>query len=228
VLAETGLIGLVFLLALPLAAVVAVIRGWRALAPEARRPASALLAAAAVLLGQSTVDWLWQIPAMAALGLTCLALGVAVVSAPETADPPAPARLPLRIAGVLVPLLAAFVIGAIYLSDLDVRLARADKTSSPQSQLASARSAERLNPFALPPHYLQASALESLGRRPAARRELVAALDREPHNFVTMALLGDLEVRAGRPRVARTWYRRALALNPIDVGLRQLAGRPPG
>jgi hypothetical protein len=42
---------------------------------------------------------------------------------------------------------------------------------------------------------------------------------------VTMALLGDLETRARRPRVARSWYRRALALNPIDVGLRQLAAR---
>ena len=40
-----------------------------------------------------------------------------------------------------------------------------------------------------------------------------------------MALLGDLETRAGRPQAARTWYRRALALNPIDVGLRQLAER---
>ena len=226
VLAETGLVGLLLLLALPFAAVVAVARGWRALPPAARRPASALLAAAAVLLGQSTVDWLWQIPAMAGLGLTCLALGVAVASAPEVADAPPRGRLPLRVAGILVPLLAALLIGAIYLSDLNVRLARADKTSSPQSQLDSARSAERLNPFALAPRYLQASALESLGRRPAARSELLAALDREPRNFVTMALLGDLEVRAGRPQAARAWYRRALALNPIDVGLRELAGRP--
>ena len=93
------------------------------------------------------------------------------------------------------------------------------------SSSTSARSAERLNPLALPPRYLQASALESLGRRPAARRELLAALDREPKNFVTMALLGDLETRAGRPSRARAWYRRALALNPIDVGLRQLAAR---
>ena len=226
VLAETGLIGLLLLLALPIAAVVAVARGWKALAPEARRPAAALLASAAVLLGQSTVDWLWQIPAMAGLGLTCLALGVAVVRAPDAAAAPATTALPLRVGRILVPLLAAALIAAIYLSDLDVRLARADRTSSPRSQLGSARSAERLNPFALPPRYLQASALESLGRRPAARRALLAALDREPKNFVTMALLGDLETRAGRPKVARRWYRRALALNPIDVGLRKLAAEP--
>jgi hypothetical protein len=38
-----------------------------------------------------------------------------------------------------------------------------------------------------------------------------------------MALLGDLETRAGRDRAARTWFRRALAANPRDVGLRELA-----
>jgi O-Antigen ligase len=224
VLAETGLVGLLLLLAMPVAAFVAVVRGWRALPPPARRPASALLATAAVMLGQSTVDWLWQIPAMAGLGLICLALGVAIVSAPETAPALAKPRLPLRIVAIAVPALAALLVGAIYLSDLDVRLARADRAGTPQQQLKTARTAQRLNPLALPPRYLQAGALESLGRREAARKELLAALDREPKNFVTMALLGDLEVRAGHPGRARIWYRRALKLNPIDVGLRKLAG----
>ena len=38
-----------------------------------------------------------------------------------------------------------------------------------------------------------------------------------------MGLLGDLEVPRGEAAVARTWYRRALALNPGDTGLQQLA-----
>ena len=73
------------------------------------------------------------------------------------------------------------------------------------------------------PHYLQASVLEDLGRTPAARAELREALEQEPRNFVTYALLGDLELRAGRPAAARRQYRRALALNPRDVGLRKLS-----
>jgi tetratricopeptide (TPR) repeat protein len=177
------------------------------------------------MLGQSTVDWLWQIPAMAGLGLLCLALGVAVVTAPEAAAAPVRAKLPWRIAAIAVPALSALLVAAIYLSDLNVRLARADRTAAPREQLATARTAERLNPLALAPRYLQAGALESLGRRDEAREELLAALVREPGNFVTMALLGDLEVRAGRPARARAWYRRALRLNPLDVGLQRLAGR---
>jgi hypothetical protein len=47
----------------------------------------------------------------------------------------------------------------------------------------------------------------------------------EPENFATMGLLGDLETRAGDRAAARAWYRRALALNPRDIGLRELAAR---
>ena len=75
------------------------------------------------------------------------------------------------------------------------------------------------------PHYLEAGALEGAGKRSAARAELLDALELEPKNFVTMALIGDLETRAGHRAAARAWYRRALARNPADVGLQQLAGR---
>jgi predicted Zn-dependent protease len=74
------------------------------------------------------------------------------------------------------------------------------------------------------PLYLQASALESMGQRDRARDALLEALDEERRNFVTLGLLGDFEVRAGRPAAARGYYRRALSLNPRDVGLQQLSG----
>jgi tetratricopeptide (TPR) repeat protein len=112
------------------------------------------------------------------------------------------------------------VVALLYLSDVYTRTARA---SASQERLSSARTAERLNPFALAPRYLQASALEELGRRPDARGELLGALDVEPESFVTLGLLGDLETRAGNAAAARRHYRRALELNPRDTGLQQLA-----
>jgi predicted Zn-dependent protease len=75
----------------------------------------------------------------------------------------------------------------------------------------------------LAPRYLQASALEEAGDISGARRVLREALDVEPTSFTTKALIGDLELRAGNRTAAKAWYRRALALNPIDVGLQQLA-----
>jgi tetratricopeptide (TPR) repeat protein len=123
-----------------------------------------------------------------------------------------------------VPVLGAVLVVLLFLSDVYVRVARAERAGPPAERLEDARRAERLNPLALAPRYLQAGALEALGRRDDARRELLAALDREPRSFVTLGLLGDLELRAGRREAAREWYRRALALNPMDTGLRELAG----
>ena len=93
----------------------------------------------------------------------------------------------------------------------------------PAEQLSEARQAEDLNPVWIVPLYLQASALESQGQTAEAREALRQALSQEPDNFVTLALLGDLEVRAGRRQVARDYYRRASEQNPLDLGLKELA-----
>jgi Tfp pilus assembly protein PilF len=70
---------------------------------------------------------------------------------------------------------------------------------------------------------LQAGAHEDLGRPAAARANLRDALQLEPDNFVTYALLGDLETRTGRLARAKRFYSRAADLNPRDIGLRQLS-----
>jgi len=83
--------------------------------------------------------------------------------------------------------------------------------------------AATLNPFAVQPHYLEASALESIGRRAAAHAELVRAQRIEPDSLVPLGLLGDFEARGGNFAQARVYYRRALAHDPLDTGLQQLA-----
>jgi predicted Zn-dependent protease len=96
---------------------------------------------------------------------------------------------------------------------------------SPQEQLDAAERAEGLNPLSVTPLYLQASALETMGEPDQAREALDEALREEPESFVTLALLVDLEVRAGDLRAARARYSRASELNPLDTGLRELAAR---
>jgi len=76
---------------------------------------------------------------------------------------------------------------------------------------------------------VEASALESMGNRGAAEAQLKDAQRMIPASLVPIGLLGDFEARGGRFAEARSYYRRALALDPLDVGLRQLAetgGRP--
>ena len=73
------------------------------------------------------------------------------------------------------------------------------------------------------PHYLESSALETQGSRPAAFAQLQDARRLEPSSLVPLGLLGDFEARGGHYARARTYYREALARDPLDTGLQQLA-----
>lgn len=134
-----------------------------------------------------------------------------------------------RLAAAAVLLACVILTLGLYLSDFYVRRAREEIGHSPQAQLADARTAAGLDPWSTDPRYLEASALESMGERSAARAQLAQAQRLEPTNQVPLGLLGDFEARGGNYAKARVYYRRALVLNPLDVGLQQLAvsgGRP--
>jgi tetratricopeptide (TPR) repeat protein len=222
VIGELGLVGVLSLAAFLAALCVAVMSRWRDAGPERRWWSSALLASGAVGLGQSTVDWIWLIPGV--VGTCFLALGLGLASLrPAEGEGIARARPPMRIAAAVAGLVLILVVATHYLGDVYVRQARATDAGEASERLDAARDAERLLPWSVVPHYLQAGALEDLGRPGQAREELREALDLEPDNFVTYALIGDLEVRAGNVRRARSLYRRALRLNPRDVGLRELS-----
>lgn len=224
-LAETGIVGAALLALFLGALIAAAVRQWRSASVEARRAASALGAGGVVVLAHSFTEWLWLLPAVMGLGILLLGLAVVVLSGATPPD----SRLTTaeRVAYVAVLIVVSISTSLQYLSDVRVRSAREQAALSPARQLSEARSAADLNPWSVTPVYLQASAHESLGRRSEARADLLEALDLEPENFVTYALLGDLETRAGRRRLARQYYRRALALNPRDTGLQRLA-RPEG
>ena len=54
-------------------------------------------------------------------------------------------------------------------------------------------------------------------------RDLHDALELEPGNFVTYALLGDLEVGAGNERLARARYRGGGRVQPARRGVAELS-----
>ena len=219
-LAETGLIGAGLFALWLIALAVAIARRARLAGPRERSFVAGLATAGTVVVAQSSVDWLWLIPAL--FGLAVLALGLAAASEDDVEEA-WPWRLAPR-ALVGIALFAAILsVGALFLSGVYIRKARQQALSSPSASLASARTAAQLDPVSVTPLYLQAAALESEGKRAAARRKLLDALDLEQGNFVTLGLLGDLEVRAGNEARARGYYRRALALNPLDTGLRKLS-----
>lgn len=221
-LAETGLVGAFLFAVFLVALAVAILAGVRGATLSTRHAVAGLTAAGVVVLAQALVDWIWLVPGVTGIGLICLALAAGIVSEPRApAAPAGRARVALtRVVPAIALLAAAVSVSLVFLADFYTRDARA--ADSPEAALAAARTAEGLNPTALAPRYLQASALERLGELDAARAELLEALWREPRNFATLGLLGDLEVRAGDLRQARSYYADALALNPRDFGVRQL------
>jgi tetratricopeptide (TPR) repeat protein len=188
-----------------------------------------------VLVGQSSVDWIWLIPGLTALGLFALSVGaaqVAVRSAPPAlvdARVASPVRRGARVAAALGMTVAMLSVLSVLLSDAYVQRARA-LIGDPRAELSAAQTASTLEPWSLTPHYLEASALETMGNRPAAYAQLLDALRLEPRNFATLGVLGDFEARGHDFALARSYYRRALALDPLDTGLRQLSklGLPGG
>jgi hypothetical protein len=229
-LAETGIVGFLLFTGAIVALAIGVARSARGAPPNDRRIIAGLAAGGAVVVGQSLTDWLWLIPTVTGLGLLSLAL--AAVPRGRAEDRPAPLQLPwfrkrerLVARFGIAALLAAGALSVIflYLGDLYIRKARDEQGSSASAQLSAARTAADFNPVSVIPLYLQASALEAEGDRDEARSRLQDALDQESKNFVTLTLLGDLEIRAARFAAAADYYQRASDLNPHDVGLQQLA-----
>jgi len=229
-LAETGLIGSLLFGGVIVLLGVGVARAARESPPKDRRIIAGLAAGGAVVVGQSLTDWLWLIPTVTGLGLLSLALA----ATPRGRAEDRPPRLQLPLFGNRERLvarygLAALLVGAavsvvfLYLGDLYTRKARDEQGSSVTAQLSAARTAADFNPVSITPLYLQASALEAEGHRGAGRAKLQDALSKEPDNFITLTLLGDLEVRDKHFSVAAHYYRRASELNPRDVGLQHLA-----
>jgi O-antigen ligase len=229
-LAETGIVGLLLFVGAIVALGVGITRSARSSPPNDRRIIAGLAAGGAVVIGQSLTDWLWLIPTVTGLGLLSLAL--AAVPRGRAEDRPAPLQLPwfgerarLFTRFGIAALMAAAAVSVVFLflSDLYIREARDEQGKSASKQLSAARTAADLNPVSVIPLYLQASALEAEGQRSHARDVLQDALSKEPNNFVTLTLLGDLQVRDGEFDDAAAYYKKASDLNPLDTGLQQLA-----
>lgn len=224
-LSETGIVGLLLFVAFLGGLMATMTSRWKRMPAAARRSAIVPVAAGVAWVGQSTVDWFWLIPGLTAIALFTLSLGAAQAAAPETgthAVPTRRARLPVRLGKALPLAVAAVSILALYLSDAYVQQARS-VDNQPLSELSAARTASNLDPWSVTPQYLEASAYESMGQRHKAYGELANALKLDPQNFVTLGLLGDFEARGRNLPAARRYYRRALSLDPLDVGLQRLA-----
>ena len=229
VLSELGVVG-ALLLATLLAAVAwgawGTVRAARS-SSTARVPAVAAIGAGSAWLVHTSIDWMHLLPGVTALAIVSAAVLLRRVAITAAADP-LPARRPRAVR------VAPTVLVAAGLAVAGVSLARqglaehfrgkgeAALASEPAKALEQADRSLRLAPHAIGSYYIKAAAFARFNQGAAARATLVEAARREPEDFVTWALLGDLDSRLGRFDRALASYRRAIALNPRDPQLREL------
>jgi tetratricopeptide (TPR) repeat protein len=221
-LGELGLIGLVLLVgALATGVVVAVCR--------LRSAAGAEQAAIAALLGTFTayaigasVDWMWELTAVTAVGVAALGL----LTGPATL-PSAPARPRRRLIPTVAVGLAGLAIAAVeaapLLAGVEVSASqaavRAGKTGAAE---AHASDATRITPWAGSPYLQLALVEEAAGDLAGARHAAAESIRRDRDDWRPWYVASRIETELGDDAAAHGDLDHARALNPrsplVDPG----------
>lgn len=231
-LSEIGVVGaaLLVLLVTGIALGVRAVRRTASRSVEARTVLVASMGVSIVWFVDTSGDWMHLLP-----GVTAIALcGVAALCEPQEATRPLAAngngtRLPMLLGAAGAALVLA-IGGASLLRAVLVRhylsQARAALTAHPAQAISDSQQVLRIDNANLDAYYVKAAGQARFDRAAAARSTLLQAARQAPGTFITWVLLGDLEVRAGDIAAARSYYRRALRLDPREPGLAALAAHP--
>jgi UDP-GlcNAc:undecaprenyl-phosphate/decaprenyl-phosphate GlcNAc-1-phosphate transferase len=211
--------------------VVGVLAGfWRRTRASRDAPGGPVLAVAAggtflVWVIHTSVDWLHMIPGVTGLALCSAAVLVGPWRGPPELGTGIVQKGVIVLCGLTV-LFGAVLMGRSALAERYRAQAQDAVASEPARAVERANDSLSLNDEALQTYYVKAAAYARLDDYAGARAALFQASRREPHDFVTWGLLGDLAVRRGDFAAAHSYYRRALKLNPRDATLRVLAREP--
>jgi len=247
ILDELGVVGLVlFVAAIGGLLVAAFRRLFRGRKDPERALLAACQAAVVAFVLHMSVDWDWDMAAATVGFLLLLGTAAAYTgsrrhgtaaaeagAAPPADDPiepgallgaAAPPRRPSRsvaarlfVSGIVALALVSWAVP--YLAE---RAAAAAVNQAGRQQLgaaaASARRASSLDPLAVDPLITLALVQEQQGGGREAQATLAKALKLQPRNYQVYYQMGLLELNVfGRKREAAQWFRRGLALNPLDT-----------
>jgi len=192
----------------------------------------------AAWLVQTSVDWMHLLPGLTAVAIAAVAVVVRPRSLPRTAGAAsrqsrfgkALTSRPALALGASAVVVTLVVAGASLsrqgLADLYRARAQHELAARPAAALADANRSLDIDSDAVETYYVKAAALAHYDQAAAAEVALRQALAREPDNFVTWALLGDVAARERRWRAAGRDYTRAYRLNPRNPTLAKLSADP--
>jgi hypothetical protein len=217
-LSDTGIVGFLLVLGAVAAAAWVAARALRRAAGEERTAAAALVAGASAWLAHSLIDMPWEYAAVTVP--VTFALGVLATTGRKAAEAPVRPRAALLPGLAALALVASFAFPWLAERRLDTALDSLIAGDF-RTAVAAAQDARGLNPLAVAPLHLEATALELSGRLEEAARAYEEAVRLQPENPQTWYELArfELEGRCDLVR-AKEYVDRSYALDswPPDTG----------
>jgi hypothetical protein len=213
VLAQTGVVGALLLACFLAAAVRACVsrRGPRA--------GTVVTAAAAVFVYwfvHGAADWLWEIPALGAPALACLAIAVRLGAGERAYDVGRRLPLPAIVVGAVV-IVAS--LGFPWIAAQETAVAARTWPSDPASAYRRVDLAARLNPLSEVPAETKGLIAARSNDPALARRAFADAVARNPANWFSQLELATTEAQLGHRAAALAAVRRAAALDPREQAI---------
>ena len=229
-LGELGVIGFLLLAGVFGVGIATGLGRLRGRVEQDRATVAALLA---VLLGfvlGAAIDWIWQLPAIAALALLSLGLLTGPATTPEDRRERSPGfGFGPRVALVLAAWIAICAQALPFLASEEVGASqRAAARGELGKALDHARSAKAIQPWAASPRLQLALVREEAGQIGPARRDITAGIVRDEFDWRLQVVAARLAIRAGDVPGARRALARARALNPRSRLLRSAVGAQKG
>ena len=214
-LSQTGIVGAALFVGFLTLTLIVVLR----IPPGRERDlARVLVAAAAVWLLHGQVDWLWEMPALGALGMALL--GAACGLAPRR-----PARVGARTRASVMAITAGavVVVGALaatlafpWLAERDIQRATKVWSGDPTAAFSLLHQADTLNPLSDEADLVAGAIASRLHRYGAMRTHFQAAVNRSTDDWYANLELGIAASLTGGQRVAAASLDKALRLDPAE------------
>lgn len=182
-------------------------------------------------LVDTSVDWMHLLVGVTAIPLLAFSIVLRPRPGIDTGLGVSKLPRPVQLGGAIAVVAVIAVAGALLtrqgLAERFLDRSVSTVAQYPRRALNDAQRSLRLDADNVRAYYAKAAAQARLHQGAAATATLEEAARREPANFVTWTLLGDLQTRRGDAAAAHRNYARAFVLNPLEPGLGDLARQPP-
>ena len=214
VLVQTGLVGSILMVIFLGSALIAAFRARAAQTGLARGVSSVAVVVFASWLVHGSIDWLWELPALAAPALAFLALAGSTGTELPPRSPRSARFLSLLVAGLSLAVAISFVFP--WLAARETKYAAGAWRVDPAAAEVRLDRARRLNPLTDRPDLVAGSIARRRQAWDAMADAYSRALERNPYSWYSRLQLSLARARQGRRDDARRELERARLLNPSE------------